>query len=80
MTAQEQKLSAYLLEVTGCILREDQLKHIEKIGLEGIDWKELRKKFFAECTDNFEKDNVKYPVINLAPHDLFEWFKKELQK
>lgn len=44
------------------------------------DWKQLREKFFNECTDaqpyiNF-RDNLK---VSMAPHDLFEWFKKALE-
>jgi len=32
--------------------------------------KQLRKKFFKECVDNGK--------VNYAPHDLFEWFKKNI--
>lgn len=50
---------------------------------ETADWKALREKFFAECTDNKDFPTwdgyIKKPVINIAPHDLFEWFKKNLE-
>lgn len=49
---------------------------------EGIDWTQLRIKFFAECTD--QTDGLvgkmgELRKINIAPHNLFEWFKKNLQ-
>jgi hypothetical protein len=40
-------------------------------------WARLKEEFFAECT---ERDANQYPKINLAPHDLFEWFKKKLSE
>jgi hypothetical protein len=42
-----------------------------------IDWKELREKFFKECTkiDSMDGRMVK---IDITPHDLFKWFKKEM--
>lgn len=46
-----------------------------------IDWDALREKFFDECVDMMPKDrqpNVTMPKVNKAPHDLFEWFKKQL--
>lgn len=45
-------------------------------------WEELRKKYFNECTnkdDNFVKESWDLPVVNIAPHDLFEWIKKQIQ-
>ena len=44
----------------------------------------LREKFFKECTDAIpipgESTNKTYPKVNMAPHDLFEWFKPYLQR
>lgn len=44
--------------------------------------KKIRDKFFAECTEKMEVDSPNkkytYPRVSLAPHDLFEWFKKYL--
>ena len=40
----------------------------------GVDWKTLREKYFNECV---EKINSKLKV-NMAPHDLFEWFKNQV--
>jgi hypothetical protein len=42
-----------------------------------IDWKEFREKFFKECTkiDSMDGRMVK---IDITPHNLFEWFKKEM--
>lgn len=35
-----------------------------------IDWRKLREDFFNEC--------VEEKRICIAPHDLFEWFKRKL--
>jgi hypothetical protein len=57
-------------------------KEVEAIS-DSPDWKQLRDKFFKECTETYEAGkglNVLRKVsYNIAPHDLFEWFKKELQ-
>jgi len=36
----------------------------------------LRNAFFKECTE--DKGGVK--VVNMAPHDLFEWFVEKIGK
>ncbi len=36
----------------------------------------LRNKFFQHCTD--KNPNSSCPSVNMAPHDLFEWFKPYL--
>lgn len=79
-TPRQEAIQKHLNEKLQTWANEDDLEAIEKIVLEGIDWKELRKKFFDECTDHIEKDGIKYPLVNIAPNDLFEWFKKEIQK
>lgn len=44
-----------------------------------INWKYLRDKFFKECTDH--RPNFKaVHKVNIAPHDLFEWFKGEVEE
>jgi hypothetical protein len=47
------------------------------------NWKQLRDKFFKECTETYEAGKglsvVRKVSYNIAPHDLFEWFKRELQ-
>lgn len=47
-----------------------------------IDWVKLRTKFFVQCTDQNShykhSSAVNMPKIILAPHDLFEWFKREI--
>lgn len=35
-----------------------------------VNWDELRESYFNECVDDKK--------VCLAPHDLFEWFKREL--
>jgi hypothetical protein len=47
-----------------------------------INWKQLREKYFKECTHNPMpiSTNTDNPIkINMAPHDLFEWFKRNVQ-
>lgn len=41
-----------------------------------INWDKLRTNFFNECTDDHEG----LKKIALAPHDLFEWLKKEVME
>ena len=46
-----------------------------------IDFNKLRDEFFAECVDKraFCEIGESFDrVVSLAPHDLFEWFKKKL--
>lgn len=45
-------------------------------------WKELRKKYFDECTFKLsgEIKDILLPKVSMNPHDLFEWFKKEIEK
>jgi hypothetical protein len=56
-------------------------KEVEAIS-DSPDWKQLRDKFFKECTETYEAGkglNILRKVsYNIAPHDLFEWFKREL--
>lgn len=40
-------------------------------------WEKLRDKYFKECTIIDGSSGIR---IDIAPHDLFEWFKKEFQK
>ena len=44
--------------------------------LNTINWDELRTSFFNECTDK----SFGLSKVTLAPHDLFEWFKKEVME
>jgi hypothetical protein len=41
-----------------------------------IDWDKLRKEFFEECTEKVGGINLL--MINMAPHDMFEWIKKKV--
>ncbi len=46
-----------------------------------IDFNKLRDEFFDECVDKraFCEIGESFDrVVSLAPHDLFEWFKKKL--
>lgn len=45
-----------------------------------IDWKLLRDKYFKECVDYryIGTPALEYVVVNRAPHDLFEWFKLQI--
>jgi len=44
-----------------------------------IDWKEMRNNFFNECTTETPREESGKKV-NMAPHDLFEWFKREISE
>jgi len=44
-----------------------------------IDWKEIRNNFFNECTTETPREESGKKV-NMAPHDLFEWFKREISE
>ena len=69
-------------------LRKDQLNLYHTILYEldnpaekkpdEIDWNALRTKYFAECTINDSVDGQKVR-IDYAPHDFFEWFKRNLK-
>jgi hypothetical protein len=46
-------------------------------------WKQLREKFFNECTEERYYDSLtgpkgRFTAINMTPHNLFEWFKQAL--
>lgn len=41
-----------------------------------INWNSIRRSYFLECTQ--EIDGLK--KVNLAPYDLFEWFKEAINK
>lgn len=46
-----------------------------------IDFNKLRDEFFDECVDKraFCEIGESFDrVVSLAPHDMFEWFKKKL--
>lgn len=42
-----------------------------------MDWIKLREKFFRECVEP-KKDEL--PRVAIAPHDLFEWFKRNVEE
>lgn len=42
-------------------------------------WKELREKFFKEHTTTMGNEENQLRKVITTPHDLFEWFKKELE-
>ena len=39
-----------------------------------INWNKIRNKFFNECTTQTPREENR-KKINIAPHDMFEWFK-----
>jgi hypothetical protein len=47
-----------------------------------INWKELRDSFFFECTDVISvcDGRVKDRKVNMTPHNLFEWFKSNIEQ
>jgi len=64
----------------------NQVQHSVRQEIENvnINWDDLRKRFFENCVDmvypNLDMPSNN-PVLktNMAPHDLFEWFKKNIQ-
>lgn len=46
---------------------------------DNVNWDKLRKIYFKECTDQSPL-TTSMTKINLAPHDLFEWFKNKIEK
>ena len=52
---------------------------LKSIDETNIDWDELRKNFFTECTTETSREESGKKV-NIAPHDLFEWFKREISE
>lgn len=54
---------------------------VEAMKSKQIDWNKLREEFFNECTDNiYCNDGNNKLVVNIAPHDLFMWFKNKIEK
>ena len=44
--------------------------------LQSTDWNALRAKYFLECVTLVIEGECVRSEVNMAPHDLFEWFKK----
>jgi len=49
--------------------------HIDSVS-QRIDFEKLRQDYFKECVDKANGKSKLY--VCLAPHDLFEWFRKEI--
>ena len=45
--------------------------------MENIKWKILREQFYKECTTETPQ-KLLLKKVNLAPHDLFEWFRTNI--
>jgi hypothetical protein len=61
--------------IDGIMLNKSQQADIIKIveaDTQHIDIRALREKFFKECVGEDLK-------VNMSAHNLFEWFKKEIQ-
>lgn len=65
----------------GCNNRKrDLVDLVDVIKDNPIDWNQLRDEFFDECTDNiYCNDGNNKLVVNIAPHDLFNWFKNKIE-
>jgi len=61
--------------------RESYVENI--VRRKNINWRKLRDKFFDECTDetrhNSTTTQTQIRKINMTPHDLFEWFRRNIQ-
>ena len=64
------------------LMRDDLDKVIQYAESKNpIDFNKLRDEFFDECVDKraFCEIGESFDrVVSLAPHDMFEWFKKKL--
>jgi hypothetical protein len=65
-------LDAYDKEVVDLLHKENHPAEEDKPHQ---NWPSLRQKFFDECVMKVDGST---PRIDLAPHDLFEWFKKQI--
>ena len=55
----------------------DYVIRLTNVSPRVIDWEEMRNNFFNECTtETPRKESGK--KVNMAPHDMFEWFKREI--
>lgn len=84
------KLNALRLEVDSSIVddikstvddlfsQQNGAKPIVSGSLPQVDWVIMRQKYFSDCVVKDSVDGLKLR-IDYAPHDLFEWFKKEIQ-
>lgn len=62
-------------------LAKDVIKNEHELQLAPTDWAKLRENFFKECTEEYETQRcVVGTRISLAPHDLFQWFLKNIDK
>jgi len=63
------------LEVTWATDRifKTDIEYVRNVDI--IDWVILRELFFSDCT---RKDSDGCVKVDLAPHDLFNWFKKQI--
>ena len=61
---------------------KSELSALESQEVEGvgnnIDWDTLRNNYFSDCISN--RGFLKTPSFDIAPHDLFEWFKEKINK
>lgn len=61
-------------------LLKGYLEVIEEASTE-INWDQLRDKFFNECVDISNHPSAPdQKVVNMTPHNLFEWFKTEIKE
>ncbi len=68
--------------IKGFVAECIHLQNLQQTDVGGslpIDWVVLREKYFSECTVKDSVDGLKVR-IDFAPHNLFQWFKKEIQQ
>lgn len=82
--ASEGSVTIYRTDRTGGVCPYNSmvsfLRNWEDIHLYEDEWKQLRKDFFNECAVRDSTDGINTIKIDMAPHDVFEWFKKKLKK
>jgi len=66
-------------EIEADKIKVKQLKRSIEVISSRVDWAKLRDKFFNECTTETPREEFGKKV-NMSPHDLFEWFKREISE
>lgn len=64
------RLIPHMMPVQNCLISD--------VSDSPIDWDKLRKRYFQECVTTMMGAGHKQQCVNLAPHDLFEWFKRNI--
>lgn len=56
---------------------EEYAKEYHENEMKKLNWEKIRIDYFDECV---YYPQLSLPIINFAPHDLFEWFKERIMR